>query len=199
MTRIGVFGGTFDPPHLGHLIVAECAADVLNLSVVLFTPAADPPHKADRQITPAQHRKCMVELAIQGNDHFKLSEVDLNRPGPQYTVDTLRLIAGQYPHAELYFIMGGDSLSNFLSWHDPAGIIAQAQLALIQRPGSRINIAALDTRLPGLMARCVNVDAPEVGLAATDLRDDLRMGRSVRYRLTDSVIAYIDHNQLYRD
>ena len=121
MRRIGILGGTFDPPHVGHLILAQHALEALDLDVVLFVPAGDPPHKRDAYKTPVDHRVAMLALAIGPNPGFSLSRVDVDRPGPHYSVDMVRLIGEQHPDADLYFVMGGDSLRDLPRWYQQIG------------------------------------------------------------------------------
>ena len=196
---IGVFGGTFDPPHLGHLILAESACDILSLDRVLFVLAADPPHKRSAPITPVEHRLLMLTSAISGNPRFVLSDVDTARPGPHYTVDTLQILQEQHPAAGLYFLLGGDSLRDMPSWYAPEGIIAQSRLAVMGRLGSNVDLAGLESRLPGITDRLVFVDAPAIGISATDLRERLRVGQSIRYLVPEAVRLYIEEHQLYRN
>ncbi len=196
---IGVLGGTFDPPHLGHLILAETACDALNLSRVLFVPAADPPHKHSLPITDVKHRVAMVQQAIANNPRFVLSQVDITRPGPHYTVDTLRLLNAQFPEADLYFLMGGDSLHDIASWRDPSGIINNARLAVMRRPGATPDLSGLEAQLPGITGRVVFVDAPIIGISATMLRERLRLNRSIRYLAPETVERYIHQHALYED
>lgn len=195
--RLGVLGGSFDPPHLGHLLLAEMALDALGLARVLFVPAADPPHKTARVLTPIRHRLAMLEAAVADNPRFAISRADIDRPGPHYTVDMLRLICAEYPGAALYFLLGGDSLRDILTWRDPAGIIAQASLAVMRRPGAKIDLSDLAAQLPGIAERVAFIDAPVVGISATDLRDRIRAGVSVRYQMPDAVIRYIYDHHLY--
>ncbi len=197
--KLGILGGTFDPPHLGHLILAETAYEALGLSCVLFLPAADPPHKFSQPITPVKHRVAMLRAAITGNPHFAVSDVDATRAGPQYTVDTLAILHAQRPKADLYFLMGGDSLHDFLSWRDPAGIIRQAQLAVMRRPGSIIDLTGMAEKLPGITDRVLFVDAPVIGIAATTLRERVRAGLSIRYQVPKAVERYIAEHGLYRE
>lgn len=197
--RIGILGGTFDPIHYGHLIIAEEALVCLKLAKVLFVPARTSPHKLGEIHTPAEHRLRMVQLAIAGNPGFEVSEIDLARPGPSYTVDTLALLqAALGPQAELFFIMGLDSLANLLTWHQPARILAQAQLAVAVRPGYEANLEALERALPGVAARTVFLHAPEIGISAHDLRRRIREGLPIRYQLPERVEAYIAEHNLYR-
>lgn len=195
--RLGIFGGSFDPPHLGHLILAESARSALRLDQVLFVPAADPPHKRGLPMTPAVHRVEMVRRAIANNADFALSDLDLTRPGPHYTVELLRLMGSAYPSAELYFLMGGDSLRDLPTWRDPAGIIAQVPLAVMARPGAQPDMAALETLIPGLSQRVMLIDAPEVAISATLIRDRCRAGQSIRYLVPDSVAQYITAQAIY--
>jgi nicotinate-nucleotide adenylyltransferase len=198
-TSIGILGGTFDPPHLGHLILAEAACDALELEQVLFVPAANPPHKHSLPITDVKHRVAMVLDAITNNPRFAMSEVDITRPGPHYTVDTLRILKEQSPDADFFFLMGGDSLHDIASWHEPAGIIARAKLAVMRRPGPAPDLSGLEARLPGITERVVFVDAPIIGISATLLRERLRLGRSIRYLVPEAVERYINTHALYED
>jgi nicotinate-nucleotide adenylyltransferase len=196
-TRIGVFGGTFDPPHLGHLLLAENAADALGLAKVLFTPAADPPHKETDDVSPAEHRIQMVTLAIENNPRFALSRVDLDRPGPHYTADTMRLMHEQMPNAELYFLMGGDALRDFPQWHQPAVIMRYARLGVMRRPGAVIDLSKIEAVIPSIADRISFVDAPEIEISATAIRERLRDGQSIRYQVTASVERYLMEHHLY--
>lgn len=196
-SRIGIFGGTFDPPHLGHLLLAENAADQLDLNVVLFAPAADPPHKQGERIASAEHRLAMVEMAIADNPRFALSRVDVDRPGPHYTYDMIALLARQYPTDELYFLLGGDALRDFTQWNNPDVIIANAHLAVMQRPGAQIDLTSMEAELPGLTSRTTFVNAPEIGISATTIRERLRRSHSIRYQVPAAVERYITERGLY--
>jgi nicotinate-nucleotide adenylyltransferase len=197
---IGVFGGTFDPPHIGHLILAESACDILSLDRVLFVLAGSPPHKQDNGITPTEHRLAMLNSAIAGNPRFVLSDVDLQRPGPHYTADTLRIIQEQHPDTDLFFLLGADSLRDLPAWHQPEQIVAHATLAVMGRLGANVDVETLEARLPGITERMAFVDAPAIGISATDLRERLRIGQSIRYLVPDGVRRYIEeHSQLYRN
>ncbi|MGB9775659.1 MAG: nicotinate-nucleotide adenylyltransferase [Anaerolineae bacterium] len=196
--RLGVLGGTFDPPHYGHLALAETARVQLGLARVLFVPAGDPPHKPGYPLSPAVHRAAMVKAAIADNPAFVLSRVDLDRPGPHYTVDMLALLRGMWGGAEFYFLMGSDSLAEFLTWHDPAGIIRQATLAVMERPGGIPDMAALEREIPGIGERLVWLDAPRLDLSATDLRRRVREGLPIRYLVPPAVEVYIREHHLYK-
>ncbi|MBN1955361.1 MAG: nicotinate-nucleotide adenylyltransferase [Anaerolineae bacterium] len=198
MSRLGVLGGTFDPPHYGHLALAEAAHVQLGLERVLFVPAGEPPHKPQRPLTAAGHREAMVEAAIAANPAFALSRVDLERPGPHYTVDMLALLRQEHPQAELFFLLGGDSLAQFLHWRDPAGIIRQARLAVMRRPGWKASLAALEEALPGIAQRLVWLDAPRLALSGTGLRRRARQGLPLHGMVPPAVEEYIQRHRLYR-
>ena len=194
---LGVLGGTFDPPHYGHLALAESARVQLRLDLLLFVPAGQQPLKPDRPTTPPHHRVAMVEAAIADNPAFAVSRVDLYRPGPHYTVETLALLRQEYPGAELYFLMGGDSLADLLAWRDPARIVRQATLAVMPRPGSQPDLEMLERAVPGLRERLIWLDAPHLGISASDLRRRARAGLSLRYLVPPSVEGYIRQHRLY--
>ncbi len=204
--RLGVLGGTFDPPHYGHLTLAENGRVQLDLDRVLFVPAGQPPHKPNRPITPAHHRVAMVEAAIADNPAFVLSRVDLDRAGPHYTVETLTLLRQEYPVVELFFLMGGDCLSKFLTWRDPAGIVRQAHLAVMQRHGrepdrsaerSRRSLAALERAVPGIRERLVWLNVPHLDVSSSGLRQRVRHGLPLRYLVPPPVEAYVREQRLY--
>jgi nicotinate-nucleotide adenylyltransferase len=195
--RLGVLGGTFDPPHYGHLVLAENARVQLRLGRVLFVLAGQPPHKPGSPITPACHRMAMVEAVIAGHPIFALSRVDLDRPGPHYTVDMLVLLQQEYPGAELFLLIGGDSLAQFLTWRDPAGIVRQARLAVMRRPGWEADLEALERAVPGLRERLAWLDAPYLDIAASDLRRRVRDGLPIRYLVPPPVENYVRAHGLY--
>jgi nicotinate-nucleotide adenylyltransferase len=198
--KLGLLGGTFDPIHLGHLLMAETALDGLGLSQVLFVPAGDPPHKQDLAKTPARHRVAMVERAIAGHPCFALSRVDLERPGPHFTTDTVRLIRRQYQlSAEACFlIVGGDSLVELPTWHSAPELVTLCRLAVAHRPGYRPDLAELEAVISALSARLDWVEMPLIGVSASDIRARVRAGRSIRYQVAEPVREYIEQNQLYR-
>jgi nicotinate-nucleotide adenylyltransferase len=198
LTRLGIFGGTFDPPHLGHLILAEAARDELGLDAVLWAVAGQSPLKLDRPVSPAGVRVALVQAAIAGNDAFRISRVDLDRPAPHYTVETLQLLAASHPRAELYFLMGEDSLRDLPRWRDPQTILQLTHLAVSQRPGANVDLAALEALVPGLSGRVRWVAAPQVEIASSDIQGRIRAGRSVRYMLPAAVYDIIQAEKLYQ-
>lgn len=199
MERIGILGGTFDPPHLGHLILGEYAVDALDLARVLFLPAADPPHKRDRAKTPLVYRLAMLTLALADNEHFALSRVDVDRPGPHYSVDAVTILLRQYPGAEFFFIMGGDSLRDLPKWHRPAELIELCKLAVMRRPGDNFTSDLHNTILPRLSERLVMMETPVLEISSTDIVQRIRQGKSVRYLVPDSVLAYIAQHRVYEE
>ena len=200
--RIGILGGTFDPPHLGHLLIAETARVALGLESVLFVPAGEPWLKSGQRITPAAHRLRMVQLAIADNPDFGVSDCEVRRSGATYTVDTLRELRRDYcPATELYFIVGSDVLDQFHRWKEPDGILRLCRLAVIERPGGPADgIATLAGRFPDEVAAgaVVSVAGPRVDFSASELRRILAAGLSTRYQIPDAVAAYISEHGLYQ-
>ncbi len=203
LRRVGLLGGTFDPIHYGHLVIAEEVRTVLHLAEMVFAPAGHPPHKPGRIVTEAQHRLAMLELAIASNPHFTISLVDLERPGPSYTVETLQVLRQQWgAQTAIYFVIGGDSLEDLLAWYDPAGILQQlTALVAVQRPGYEEAAGYRDTleaRLPGIKQRLIMVQAPQLDISATDLRRRVAEGRPIKYQTPEAVERYIIEYGLYR-
>ncbi len=196
---IGILGGTFDPIHYAHLAIAEEARTQVGLERVVFVPAGQPPHKLDEVITPAHHRLAMLKLALASNPHFLISQVDLERPGPCYTADTLALLQEKWgPEAELYFIIGADSLLEMHTWYHPERIIELARLIVAPRLGRSFHLAQLEKSLPGLSRRVLTIQTPLLEISSTDLRRRVREGKSIKYYLPEEVEAYIFEHGLYR-
>lgn len=198
MTRLGILGGTFDPPHIAHLVMADQARGQLSLLRVLFVPAGQPPHKLDRTVSSVEHRVAMTQLAIAGETDFELSRVDVNRPGPHYTADTLALLRAAYPEAELYLLIGSDSLRDLATWHDPARVVAQARLAVMRRPGVEPDWQSLESSLPGIAERVDWLDAPWLDISSTDIQRRVRERLSIRYLVAEAVARYIHEHGMYR-
>lgn len=201
--RVGLMGGTFDPIHYGHLAIAEEVRFTLDLAEMVFVPAGQPPHKQGATVATAHHRLTMLELALASNPHFSISTIDIERPGPSYTVDTLRLLREQWgEQTGIYFVIGWDSLEYFLTWHDPAGILAQlAFLVAVRRPGYEDEpgtLERIEQRLPGIRHRLLVVPAPQLEISATDLRQRVATGRPITYQLPEKVEQYIADHRLYR-
>jgi nicotinate-nucleotide adenylyltransferase len=199
MQSIGIFGGTFDPPHFAHLILATEARAQLSLERLLWVLTPDPPHKQGREISPVRHRLAMLQLALQDNPEFQLSSVELDRPGPHYALDTVRLLAAENPGQRLVYLMGGDSLRDLPTWHRPAELVAAVQaIGVMRRPGDVLDLPALEAQLPGLTAKVQFVEAPLLEIAAHAIRARVAAGRPYRYFLPDAVYRYIEEQGLYR-
>jgi nicotinate-nucleotide adenylyltransferase len=195
MRRIGLFGGTFDPPHVGHLALAEWARERLALDRVLFMPAGQPPHKRGRALSSAAVRVALARLAVRGNPAFDVSTLEARRAGPSFTVDTLRALRRARPRARLFLLMGSDSLDEFHTWHEPRAILALATLAVAARPGTRARRAAPER---SRSSRVVWLDNPGIDLSSSAIRARARAGRSLRYLVPDAVARYVARHRLYR-
>lgn len=197
--RLGILGGTFDPIHHGHLVAAQEVQYRLALDRVLFVPAGMPPHKPAQPISPVHHRLRMVELAIAGNPHFALSQVDVGRPGLCYTVDTLQLLRSEWgPGPEFFLIIGTDLLADLLTWHQPQRLIELCELAVVARPGVEIDLSELEEHLPGITDHAHPVPMPLLEISSSDLRARVRAGRPISYLVPPAVEAYILEQGLYR-
>ena len=198
MQSIGIFGGTFDPPHLGHLILAAEARAQLGLERLLWVLTPNPPHKQGQSIAPLPQRLEMVKLAIEHDPQFELSNVDMSRPGPHYALDTVQLLAGKNPGAKLVYLMGGDSLRDLPTWHRPAEFVSACHLiGVMRRPGDAVELATLEKSLPGLSAKVRCVEAPLLEIAAREIRARIAEGRPFRYFLPEGVYEYIISQGLY--
>lgn len=191
--RLGLFGGSFNPPHVGHLAVAEACAEALRLDRVLWMPAATPPHKqGDRALASAADRLALVEAAIRGNGRFEASDLEIARGDVSYTVDTLRHLGRAAPEADLHLIVGGDSLAGFPTWRDPREILRLARLVAYARPGADLG------DVPGwVVDGATLVEGPLLDLSSTALRARLGAGQTVRYLVPDAVRAEIEARGLY--
>jgi nicotinate-nucleotide adenylyltransferase len=199
--RIGVFGGTFDPVHLGHLILAEQCREQGKLDQVWFIPAARPPHKLDRELTPFGQRVEMLNLALAGHKAFRALEIEKDRPGPSYTADTLDALAQLYLDNQWFLLIGSDSLDDLPTWHEPARILARAELLVVVRPDHLLPspetfqnmFGRNELRAPELHV----VQMPLIEIASSDLRSRAASGRSLRYQVPRSVECYIENKGLY--
>lgn len=197
--KAGVFGGTFDPVHIGHLIIAEQARCNLMLDKVIFIPAGQPWMKADRSITPAEHRLAMLRLALQGNACFEVSCIELNRIGPTYTVDTLEQLWSELGNdSRIYLLLGWDSLAELPKWKAPLRISKMAIPVAFPRPGfEKPDLLSLEKDIPGISQRLVMMDEPYIGISSTGIRQNVYTGKSIRYLVPDAVAKYIGENKLY--
>ena len=196
--RLGILGGTFDPIHHGHLVAAVEAWYQLRLDKVLFVPAGIPPHKPNRPISPTCHRLRMLEMAIAGRPHLEISRVDLDRPGPCYTVDTLERLRAEWgPKPAFFFIEGADSLAEMVTWYRPQRLIELCELAVVARPGIEVDLPRLEAQLPGLSSRVHWVQMPLLQISSSDLRARVREGQPISYLVPGGVEAYIYEQNLY--
>jgi nicotinate-nucleotide adenylyltransferase len=196
--RIGIFGGTFDPPHVGHLILAAESRDQLHLDRVLWVVTPDPPHKTGRRITPLSTRLEMVEAAIGQDAGFEISRIEIDRPGPHYSADTVHLLASQYPGAELYYLMGGDSLRDLPAWKRPHElIVALAGIGVMRRPSDLVDLPALERVLPGMVSKLHFINAPLLEISSSSIRERAAAGRHYHYFLSPRVACIVMEKNLY--
>ena len=180
-TKIGLYGGTFDPPHLGHLILANKAVRQFELSRLLWMLTPDPPHKQAQPITPLAHRLEMVQLMITGNPAFEISRLEIDRPGPHYTIDTVRLLSQLESNTDIILLLGGDSLRDLPTWHLCAGLVSEVfRIGVMRRPGDPFDMSALEEKIPGLTEKVVFIDAPLQELASREIRRRVAAGESYR-------------------
>jgi nicotinate-nucleotide adenylyltransferase len=199
--RVGVLGGTFDPPHLGHLILAQEALQALGLAKVLFAPAGEPWRKAGRELSPRGQRLAMVRLAVEGNPGLAVSTAEVDRPGPSYTAETLGELREQLGlETELFFIMGADSLADFPHWHEPQRILELAHLAVAERAplgGEELGEGIPEDLADNLRERVVWLRMPIIAISASAVRERVRRGLSIRYWVPEAVAEYIRDHGLY--
>lgn len=197
--RLGIMGGTFDPIHYGHLVTAEQAREALALDLVLFMPAGSPAFKQDREVTSPEDRYAMTVLATAANPSFYASRFEIDRPGVTYTVDTLKALRSAYPeNVHLYFITGADAIIDIVTWHDAAEIASLATLIAATRPGYDIRQAQARIAASGIDFDVRYIQIPALAISSTNIRDRVRLGKSVRYLTSESVMGYINKNRLYR-
>lgn len=197
--RAGIFGGTFDPPHLGHLILAAEAFAQLKLDRLLWLPTPLPPHKPGRPISPILQRMALVQAVVDPDPDFELSRVDVDRQPPYYAVDTLHHLRQQMPEAALVYLMGGDSLHDLLTWHQPREFVAACdELGVMRRPGSAVDLSFLESALPGISTKVRFVDTPLLDISSSDIRRRIATGEPYRYFVTREVWAMIRAQGLYQ-
>lgn len=196
--RIGLLGGTFDPPHWGHLWLAELARGQLKLDKVLFLPVGEPVHKVGQQITAVRHRLQMTSLAIQDNPQFVLETTDVDRPPPHSTVTLLPLLRQTQPNAKFWLLIGGDSLRDLPTWSEPARLVTMCRLAVLPRPGAEIDWELLETAVSGSQSAVDVLSGPTLSISATAIRNWMQLGHEPKYLLPTAVFQYIRQHQLYR-
>ncbi len=197
--RLGVFGGTFDPVHYAHLLLAETCREELGLTELRFVPAGNPPHKPDAAITDGHTRADMLQLAVSGYPEFVVDRRELRRSGPSFTVDTLAEFSAEFPEAELYFILGADSLRDIPSWREPDRIAQLATIVAVNRPGLPLPTNQQVGEWVGRLADRVQVlQIPGTDLSATDLRQRVRDGKGLRFMTPKAVEAFIQQHAVYQ-
>ena len=196
--RIGVLGGTFDPPHNGHLALAQAVMETLALTRLLFVPAADPPHKPGQQKTDVELRVAMLQRALEGQPGMRLSRLDIDRPGPHYSLDTMRLLRAAHSDALLWFVMGADSLRDLPDWHRPQELVTLCRLAVVPRPGVAARPDMHKDVLPGLAQRVDMIDCGPFPLASREIAARLRAGKDASSMLPQAVLDFIAERGLYR-
>jgi len=197
--RIGILGGTFDPIHLGHLIIAEEARLKLELSKVIFIPAGQPWLKANRFITPKEQRLEMVKLATSSNPYFEVSTAEIEREGPSYSVDTVSALREELGSGvELYFIVGPDALAGLPLWKEPARLVRLCQIVWVSKPNSpNPDLAELEAAIPGISSQLKFIPTPQIGISSTEIRERVAKGLSIRYLVPQEVERYIYEHKLY--
>jgi nicotinate-nucleotide adenylyltransferase len=197
--RIGIFGGTFDPPHLGHLILANEALDQLHLNRLLWMVTAIPPHKRNGEINPLEQRLALTQAAIGKYQQFELSMLEIDRPGPHYAVDTVALVKEQNPSAEVYYIMGEDSLRDLPTWYKPDLFIELCTgFGVMRRPGTEMVIHSLAERFPGIEEKIFWFQTPLVDISSRDIRQRILDGRPYRFFVPEDVFSLIEKNKYYQ-
>jgi nicotinate-nucleotide adenylyltransferase len=193
-----VFGGTFDPPHNGHLRLAEAARQQLGLEKVLWVLTAAPPHKQDSHLSSVEDRLALVRAAIAGHPAFELSRVDIDRPGPHWAADTVALLERAHRGAQLVYLLGGDSLRDLPTWGRPQEFLAHCTLGVLRRPQDAIDLAALERALPGITAKVAFVQAPAVDIASRDLRERVQADKPIADLVPEAVAGIIQARGLFR-
>ena len=197
--RVGVFGGTFDPPHIAHLILADEARYQLSLDEVLWMLTPNPPHKKGWALTPVDQRLSMLESAIADNPYFTVSRIDVTRPAPQFAVDTMSLLLEEYPVSKIIYLMGGDSLHDLPTWERPREFVDKCdELGVLRRPDDDVDLDALTHMLPEITGKINYVEAPLMKISAREIRKRVKLGLPFRYFVPGSVFEFIQKKNLYR-
>lgn len=198
--KIGIFGGTFDPPHLGHLILAMEAASQLSLDKVLWMLTPVPPHKLEQDITSLEARLEMVRAAIEGEKLFELSTVEMELPAPQFALDTIRAVRSRFPGNEIFYLIGEDSLNDLPKWHEPNELITEVDfLGVMRRPGKRNRLQELETILPGITKKVLFIDAPLLEISSHQIRERIHHHQAFKYYLPTKVYQKILELGLYKN
>jgi len=192
--KIGIFGGSFNPPHIGHLIVIECVRDYFRFDKILFIPSAQPPNKHDSLLAPASCRLEMLRMAVTPNPNYEVSDIEIERKGISYTIDTITALAGLYPRASLSLIIGADNIIEFETWKSPDDILSKAELVVMSRPGFDVHPSK-----GKFMRTAQYINVPMIGISGTDIRRRIKLGHSIHYLVLSPVEEYIIRKRLYKD
>ncbi len=199
MRKVGIFGGTFNPPHLGHMILAAEAADQLELDMVYWMPAPLPPHKQGQEILPFEKRVEMVNACIQGEPKFQICLIESERPGPHYSSDTLAILKEKMPGDELFFLIGGDSLQNLPTWHEPQKVLDEIyKLGVMHRPDEDIDYSSLERDFPNIREKIALINAPLLEISSTEIRTRAASGHHYRYYVEEAVYQIIREKGYYQ-
>jgi nicotinate-nucleotide adenylyltransferase len=197
--KVGIFGGTFDPPHIGHLILAQEAQAQLELDIVQWVVTPFPPHKPTMKISPIHDRISMVLLAITDNSYFRLSRGDIDRQPPHYAVDTVRLLREKSPKDQFYYLMGADSLNDLPTWHNPKQFVTMCDgIGIMVRSGETLVTTKLETEIPGLSEKLHYLKSPIIEISGTNIRNRVEKGEQIRYFVPDKICHYILNHKLYQ-
>lgn len=198
--NLGLMGGTFDPIHLGHLAAAEEVRTGFGLDKIVFIPSARPPHKSGKVITDSEHRYTMTVLATVDNPHFEVSRIEIDRPGPSYTIDTVRHFKSRHPHDKLYFITGADAILEIFTWKDARALLEMCEFIAVTRPGYDLTgLGSLAERLSRETVSNIHpFSVTALAISSSELRQRIAMGRSIRYLVPDMVEQYIYKTGLYK-
>lgn len=198
--RIGIFGGTFDPPHVGHLILAEECRTQLHLDKLLWVVTDNPPHKRYVNISPIEARVELVLKAIEGNSSFELSRVDIDRPSPHFAIDTVNLLKQQFPDSEMFYLMGGDSLHDLPMWNHPQDFVNLcAGIGVMRRHADQVDLDSLEVLLHGIKEKVLIVEAPILEISSHQIRQRIYSGQGYRYYLREAVYQAISEMGLYQE
>jgi nicotinate-nucleotide adenylyltransferase len=197
--KLGILGGTFDPVHRGHLLIAEEARSELGISEIIMVPSGQPPFKSADPVTPPKHRLEMLRLAITGLEHFWVSSVEIERPGTSYTVDTIAEFQEKFrDEGELFFILGWDSLSQLAGWREPSRLISMCQLVAVARPDcTRPDLEKIEASVPGITKRVLWLDKPQIDISASSIRGKVARGEAIDHLVPKLVAEYIREHGLY--
>lgn len=198
VVKLGLFGGTFDPPHIGHLLLAQVALEFLQLDQVLWILTGQSPFKMDSPPTTIEIRQPLLLAALADHPQFSISTVDMDRPPPHYTADTVQILAAQYPESQRIWLMGGDSLQSFPRWERAASILQFCEVAVWERPTDRIDWNRLHAAMPNIAGKVTMIPAPLLDISSSDIRARARAGKSLRYWVMPQVATFIHTHALYR-